>query len=165
MNRPEIEQKEGVVPPWIEKTLKEVGVTPQKESFGACIRLVNCSHDQDERPLLEERVKNYPKVQWLLDKYTDKAYPIIDKHDIEGVLTELLDDIDRWKSAYHTMEINFNNECESHAADNERNENSIKELKESMEQCKSKNMSLSREVSYLETRLWHARREAGYPTH
>lgn len=52
-----------------------------------------------ERLSLEERVKNYPKVQWLLDKYTDKAYPIIDKHDIEAVLTELLDDIDRWKGA------------------------------------------------------------------
>ena len=80
------------------------------------------------RPLLEERVKNYPKVQWLLNKYADKAYPIVDKHDIEAVLTELLDDIDRWKGAYHTMKLNFNNECDSHAADNERNENRIKEL-------------------------------------
>ena len=71
------------------------------------------------RPLLEDRVKNYPKVQWLLDKYADKAYPIVDKHDIEAVLTELLDDIDRWKGAYHTMKLNFNNEC---------NENRIKEL-------------------------------------
>lgn len=80
------------------------------------------------RPLLEERVKNYPKVQWLLDKYADKAYPIVDKHDIEAVLTELLDDMDRWKGAYQTMKINFNNECDSHAADNERNESRIKEL-------------------------------------
>ena len=80
------------------------------------------------RPLLEDRVKNYPKVQWLLDKYADKAYPIIDKHDIEVVLTELLDDMDRWKGAYHTMKINFNNECDSHTADNEHNENRIKEL-------------------------------------
>ena len=72
------------------------------------------------RPLLEDRVKNYPKVQWLLDKYADKAYPIIDKHDMEAVLIELLDDMDRWKGAYKTMKINFNNECDSHAADNER---------------------------------------------
>ena len=63
-----------------------------------------------------------------MDKYADKAYPIIDKHDIEAVLTELLDDMDRWKGAYKTMKINFNNECDSHAADNERNENHIKEL-------------------------------------
>lgn len=82
------------------------------------------------RPLLEGRVKNYPKVQWLLDKYADKAYPIVDKHDIEAVLTELLDDMDRWKGAYKTMKINFNNECDSHAADNERNENHIKELEQ-----------------------------------
>lgn len=82
------------------------------------------------RPLLEERVKNYPKVQWLLDKYADKAYPIIDKYDIEAVLTELLDDMDRWKGAYKTMKINFNNECDSHAADNERNENRIKEMED-----------------------------------
>lgn len=46
----EAEQKKDVVddrlPLWIEKTLKEVGVTPQKESFGACLRPVNCSHEQ-----------------------------------------------------------------------------------------------------------------------
>jgi hypothetical protein len=82
------------------------------------------------RPLLEERVKNYPKVQWLLDKYANKSYPIIDKYDIEAVLTELLDDMDRWKGAYHTMKINFNNECDSHAADNERYENRIKQMKD-----------------------------------
>ena len=82
------------------------------------------------RPLLEERVKNYPKVQWLLGKYVDKSYPIIDKHDMEAVLIELLDDMDRWKGAYKTMKINFNNECDSHAADNERNENRIKELEQ-----------------------------------
>lgn len=82
------------------------------------------------RPLLEERVKNYPKVQWLLDKYADKAYPIVDKHDIEAVLTELLDDIDRWKGAYHIMKINLNNECDLHAADNERNDSRNKELEQ-----------------------------------
>ena len=82
------------------------------------------------RPLLEERVKNYPKVQWLLNKYADKAYPIVDKHDIEAVLTELLDDMDRWKGAYNTMKNNFNNECDSHAADNERNEIRIKEMED-----------------------------------
>lgn len=82
------------------------------------------------RPLLEDRVKDYPKVQWLLDKYADKAYPIVDKHDIEAVLTELLDDMDRWKGAYHTMKINFNNECDSHAADNERNDKRIKEMED-----------------------------------
>ena len=48
MNRPEIDQKKGVVPPWIEKTLNEVGVTPPKESFGACRHPMNCSHDQEE---------------------------------------------------------------------------------------------------------------------
>lgn len=121
--------------------------------------------DLPGRPSLEERVKDYPKVQWLLAKYADKAYPIIDKHDAEAVLTELLDDMDRWKGAYRTMKINFNNECESHATDNERNENSIKELKKSIEQCKSKNTSLNCKIQDLETRLWHARREAGYPTH
>ena len=82
------------------------------------------------RPLLEDRVKNYPKVQWLLDKYADKAYPIIDKHDMEAVLIELLDDMDRWKGAYKTMKINFNNECDSHAADNERYKNRIKQMKD-----------------------------------
>ena len=85
------------------------------------------------RPLLEDRVKNYPKVQWLLDKYADKAYPIVDKHDIEAVLTELLDDIDRWKGAYarslgkmgHLAYLN----AQAKLADkNERNENRIKEL-------------------------------------
>lgn len=121
--------------------------------------------DLPGRPLLEERVKDYPKVRWLLDKYADKDYPTVDRHDIEAVLTELLDDMDRWKGAYRTMKINFNNECESHAADNERNENSIKELKESVRQCESKNTSLSCKIQDLETRLWHARREAGYPTH
>lgn len=34
------------LPLWLEKTLKEVGVTPNKESFGACLRPVNCSHDK-----------------------------------------------------------------------------------------------------------------------
>lgn len=95
------------------------------------------------RPLLEERVKDYPKVQCLLDKYVDKANPIVDKHDIEAVLTELLDDIDRWKGAYKIMEINFNNECDSHAADNERNENRIKEMEDSIRNiCRTGHLAL-----------------------
>lgn len=59
------------------------------------------------RPLLEDRVKNYPKVQWLLDKYADKAYPIIDKHDIEAVLTELLDDMEQMERriSYHENQL------------------------------------------------------------
>ncbi len=96
------------------------------------------------RPLLEDRVKNYPKVQWLLDKYADKAYPIVDKHDIEAVLTELLDDMDRWKGAYHTMKLNFNNECDAHAADNERNEKLIKEQKDAL-----RNMCKTGHLAYL----------------
>lgn len=51
MSRQEIEQKKDVVndclPLWLVKTLEEVGVTPQKESFGACLRPVNRSHDQE----------------------------------------------------------------------------------------------------------------------
>lgn len=31
----------------VENTLKEVGVTPPKESFGACLRPVHCPHDQE----------------------------------------------------------------------------------------------------------------------
>ncbi|MBR2305686.1 MAG: hypothetical protein IKA48_00490 [Fibrobacter sp.] len=96
------------------------------------------------RPLLEDRVKDYPKVQWLLGKYADKAYPIVDKHDIEAVLTELLDDMDRWKGAYHTMKINFNNECDSHAADNERNDKRIKEMEDSL-----RNMCKTGHLAYL----------------
>lgn len=42
MNEQEIEQKQDMVndhlPLWIEKILKEIGVTPNKESFGACLR-------------------------------------------------------------------------------------------------------------------------------
>lgn len=32
----------------VEKTLKEVGVTPQKKSFGACLRPVNCLDGLDD---------------------------------------------------------------------------------------------------------------------
>lgn len=32
----------------VEQTLKEFGLTPQKESFGACLRPVNYSHDQED---------------------------------------------------------------------------------------------------------------------
>lgn len=32
----------------VEKTLKEIGVTPQKESFGACLRPANYSYDPED---------------------------------------------------------------------------------------------------------------------
>ncbi len=45
-------QKKGVaddrLPTPVEKTLKELGITPNKESFGACLRPVNCSHDKED---------------------------------------------------------------------------------------------------------------------
>lgn len=70
---------------------------------------LNNEDDMQNRPSLEERVKHYPKIQWLLSKYADKAYPIIDKHDIEAALTEVLDDMDKLKGAYHPEEENKEN--------------------------------------------------------
>lgn len=50
MNEQEIEQKQGgaddCLPPWIEKALKEAGVTPNKESFGACFRSVKIENKE-----------------------------------------------------------------------------------------------------------------------
>jgi len=79
MNSQEIEQKKCVVPPWIEKTLKEVGVTPSKESFGACLRSVNCSHDQEENITNEENIGNFPKHVWtefVSDELKDKLFKL-----------------------------------------------------------------------------------------
>lgn len=79
MNSQEIEQKKYVVPPWIEKTLKEVGVTPSKESFGACLHPVNCSHDQEENITNEENIGNFPKHVWLefvSDELKDKLFKL-----------------------------------------------------------------------------------------
>lgn len=46
----EAEQKKDVVDDRlltpVEKTLKEIGITPQKESFGACLRPANYSYEQ-----------------------------------------------------------------------------------------------------------------------
>lgn len=48
----ESEQKKDVVDERlltpVEKTLKALGLTPQKESFGACLRQVNHSYDHDD---------------------------------------------------------------------------------------------------------------------
>lgn len=79
MNSQEIEQKKCVVPLWIEETLKEVGVTPSKESFGACLRPVNCSHDQEENITNEEKIGNFPKHVWLefvSDELKDKLFKL-----------------------------------------------------------------------------------------
>lgn len=73
MNRQEIEQKKDMVPLWIEKTLKEAGATPNKESFGACLRPVNCSHGQ------EENIGNFPKHVWIefvSDELKDKLFKL-----------------------------------------------------------------------------------------
>jgi hypothetical protein len=70
-------------------------------------RVKSYPNEMSGGPLLEERVRNYPKVQRLLDKYADKAYPIIDKCDIEAALTEVLDDVDRLS----TEQIKLKNNC------------------------------------------------------
>lgn len=48
----EAEQKKGVVDDRlltpVEKTLKDIGVTPQEESFGACLSPANYSYDQED---------------------------------------------------------------------------------------------------------------------
>lgn len=79
MNRQEIEQKKDMVPRWIEKTLKEAGVTPNKESFGACLRPANCLYDQEENITNEENVGNFPKHVWtefVSDELKDKLFKL-----------------------------------------------------------------------------------------
>lgn len=48
----EVEQKKSVADDRlltpVEKTLDELDITPNKESFGACLRPANCLHDQDD---------------------------------------------------------------------------------------------------------------------
>ena len=48
----EAEKKKGVVDDRlltpVEKTIKDIGVSPQEESCGACIHPVNYSHDQED---------------------------------------------------------------------------------------------------------------------